>query len=49
MNLGIYIGSAFIIWSILLHDKMGTTPMICATIITITAIICDAWRSTDEK
>ena len=43
MNYGILIGGAFIIWSILLYNELGITPLICATAITIAGIICEHW------
>lgn len=41
MNYGISIGGLFIVWSILLYNEMGITPLICATAITIAGIIIE--------
>jgi len=48
MNYGIYIGGAFIIWSILLYNEMSIAPMICASAITITGVICHTWRPNND-
>ena len=48
MSYGIYIGGFFIVWSILLYDEMGFTPLICATAITIAGIICEHWGPNND-
>ena len=45
----IFAGFIFIALSISLYDEMGIIPLICATILTAIAIICETITGKDEE